>query len=622
MIRLDETFGFSDLAGMRGVLLLFILLGPMSVRAEQDSLLNVLNGLPNDTSRLPVLTDLLRATVFSKPDDALNYARRYQEIARRAGNGFELGKGHNYGGMAYVTKGERDKAMEQFLLALEYFRDGPDPWYTAMAYNNIGTILDQEKRDDKALEAFGDALQLFRQDGDSIWVANVNNNIAGVLTRQLKYDSALHHYAQAERLLIDAQQQAYAASVRMNMGHIRIKQGRPQEAVGSLRQAVMSYPEDEDESVRSFIHSLLGLALSRTGGLDSALFHLRSGLSIAEAAGARTERMYALEHLAEHFARTGSYKEAYERQQMAVALRDSILNEQRSAQIAEMQEKYESGLKDAQLAENEAQLKQRAVVIRAVAGGALLLLVAALFAYRAYRLKKRTSEQLAAKNAIIDAQLKEKELLVREIHHRVKNNLQVVSSLLDLQSRRITDQQAQDAMTSSRHRVHSMALIHQDLYRDDDLMGIAMPGYVDKLVGSLSAGLKLDDDRIRVVADVEPLSLDVDTAIPIGLILNELITNAFKYAFPDGRSGEVRITVRREGGKLLLEVRDNGVGYDPHAQRGAESTNFGMEMIRSFARKLRAEWSITNDGGTVARLLIERYKVSSDGSSEVVGGGG
>lgn len=601
---------------------IFFIVLVCGANAQTDSLLRVLNTLPKDTARLPVLTELLRATVFSSPDEALEHAAQYQAIAKRAGNPFEQGKGHNYAGMAHVTKGERDKAMEQFLLALEHFRNGPDPWYTAMAHNNIGTILDQEKRDDKALEAFGDALQLFRQDGDSIWVANVNNNIAAVLTRQLQYDSAMHHYAEAERLLLDAGQDAYAASVRMNMGHIRIKQGRPQEAIGSLRQAVMSYPEDEDESVRSFIHSLLGLALSRTGDLDSVLFHLRSGLSIAEAAGARTERMYALEHLAEHFARTGSYQEAYERQQMAVALRDSILNEQRSAQIAEMQEKYESGLKDAQLAENEAQLKQRAVVIRAVAGGALLLLVAALFAYRAYRLKKRTSEQLAAKNAIIDAQLREKELLVREIHHRVKNNLQVVSSLLDLQSRRITDRQAQDAMASSRHRVHSMALIHQDLYRDDDLMGIAMPGYVEKLVGSLSNGLRVDGDRIRVSADVEPISLDVDTAIPIGLILNELITNAFKYAFPDGRNGEVHITLRRRDSKLLLEVRDNGVGYDPHAERGEESTNFGMEMIRSFARKLRADWTISNEGGTVARLLIERYTLSTDGSREVAGGGG
>lgn len=590
--------------------------------AQNDSLLRALRSLPNDTTRLPVITELLRATVFSNPDEALEHAAQYQAIARRAGNALEQGKGHNYAGMTYVTKGESDKAMEQFLLALQFFRDGPDPWYTAMAYNNIGTILDQERRDERALKAFGDALHLFRENGDSIWVANVNNNIAAVLTRQLRYDSAMHHYGEAERLLLNAGQEAYAASVRMNMGHIRIKQERPQEAIPLLLDAVGTYPEGQDESTRSTMHTLLGLALSRSGDVDTALSHLEQALTIATAAGARTERMHALENLAEHFARTGAYRDAYERQEMAVGLRDSILNEQRSAQIAEMQAKYESGLKDAQLAENQAQLRQRAVVIRAVAGGALLLLVAALFAFRAYRVKKRTSEQLAAKNAIIDAQLKEKELLVREIHHRVKNNLQVVSSLLDLQSRRITDQQAQEAMASSRHRVHSMALIHQDLYRDDDLMGIAMPGYVDKLVGSLSTGLRVDGDRIRVFADVEPISLDVDTAIPIGLILNELITNAFKYAFHDGRTGEVRITLKRVGEKLLLEVRDDGVGYDPTAKRGSESTNFGMEMVRSFARKLRAEWSIANDGGTVARLLMERYTLSTDGSPEVAGGGG
>lgn len=301
--------------------------------------------------------------------------------------------------------------------------------------------------------------------------------------------------------------------------------------------------------------------------------------------------------------------ELYEKQgNEGRALRDSIFDEERSAQIAEMQEKYESGLKDARLAENEAQLELRAMAVRAIAGGALLLLVAGLFAFRAYRLKKRTSEQLAAKNAVIDARLKEKELLVREIHHRVKNNLQTVSSLLSIQGRGITDEAAKEAVNDSRLRVKSMALIHQDLYRAGDLTGVDMREYVEKLVNSLITSYALGD-RVRAELQVDDIALDVDTAVPIGSVLNEPVTNAMKYAWPGSRTGLLRVRFTLAADAIEPVVADDGVGKQDNS--GDErSTGFGMNMVRTFAGKLKAEHDVDHTDGTTVRMLIRNFKLA------------
>jgi len=261
------------------------------------------------------------------------------------------------------------------------------------------------------------------------------------------------------------------------------------------------------------------------------------------------------------------------------------------------------------LAENKAQLEQRSLTIKAIAAGAALVLLAALFAFRAYRIKKRTSEELARKNAVIDEQLKEKELLLREIHHRVKNNLQTVSSLLSIQGRGIADPTAKQAVNDSRLRVKSMALIHQDLYRDGDLTGVQMKEYVEKLATSLISSYDRADS-VQLQLAIEDLSLDVDTAVPLGLILNELITNTLKYAWPDAAEGVLAIGMTTSGDALRISVRDNGIGYDPDADRSADSTGFGLGMIKTFASKLKAEWSIRNENGTVVDMIVRNFKLA------------
>ena len=206
----------------------------------------------------------------------------------------------------------------------------------------------------------------------------------------------------------------------------------------------------------------------------------------------------------------------------------------------------------------------------------------------------------------IRASLREKEVLLKEIHHRVKNNLQVVSSLLGLQSRTITDATTRRMFEESQNRVHSMALIHESLYQSENLSKINFPAYIDQLASHLFRSYGADPARIQVVAAISDLRLPIDTAVPCGLIVNELVSNSLKYAFPNGRAGRIRIQMHQEGqGQIRLEVSDNGVGL-PDGINLADRKSLGLRLVRTLADQLSATVEMGGDSGAHTVLRFQQ----------------
>ena len=204
---------------------------------------------------------------------------------------------------------------------------------------------------------------------------------------------------------------------------------------------------------------------------------------------------------------------------------------------------------------------------------------------------KRSNESLQAEinerkraEAGLEASLKEKELLLKEIHHRVKNNLQIVSSLLSLQIGNASNEGESISLKESQNRIRSMALIHEKLYQSSDLAVIDFREYVESLVASLTRSYILNRS-LKIDVDVEDVSLDIDTAIPCGLIINELISNCLKYAFPGGETGEIRVSLHRSGGLYRLIVSDNGVGLPPGLDF-RDTASLGLQLVITLAGQL------------------------------------
>jgi PAS domain S-box-containing protein len=196
---------------------------------------------------------------------------------------------------------------------------------------------------------------------------------------------------------------------------------------------------------------------------------------------------------------------------------------------------------------------------------------------------------------LMRASLSEKETLLREIHHRVKNNMQVISSLLALQSGYVEEPRSKRFFEDCQRRVRTMALIHEKLYRSANLSTIDFGEHLREIAGMFSQAYSDTARRVATEVHADPVTLDMDTAVPLGLIVNELVTNALKHGFPDGRSGRLSISLTDTGEKLTLRVSDDGVGL-PENFSATESGSLGMKLVRSLSRQIRAELSIVYNG--------------------------
>jgi PAS domain S-box-containing protein len=217
------------------------------------------------------------------------------------------------------------------------------------------------------------------------------------------------------------------------------------------------------------------------------------------------------------------------------------------------------------------------------------------------RVRRRTGE--------LDAALRDKEVLMHEIHHRVKNNLQVISSLLNLQVRHFAGtstpdvQRVRDAFLDCQGRVHSIALVHQNLSQTTHLARLDMSGYLGELVSMILNAIG-GAPNVQVETDVNPLWLGLDQAVPCGLLVHELLTNALKHAFRNGRRGKVRLALQRQPPRSLsLTVEDDGVGMAPTLNLD-RPPSMGLELVTALARQLRADLRIDREGGTAFRLVF------------------
>lgn len=217
------------------------------------------------------------------------------------------------------------------------------------------------------------------------------------------------------------------------------------------------------------------------------------------------------------------------------------------------------------------------------------------------RLEQKVHEatgELTAANQQLRNALAERDVLLKEIHHRVKNNLQIVSSLLDLQTNAIIDDQSRSFFQESRNRIQAMAMIHEILYETSDFVMIDFGRYLERLLASLFQ-IYVPDGRISRLVDVGDVALGLDEAIPCGLIINELVSNALKYAFPDGRSGEVKVGLNREDdGLITLTVEDDGVGL-PRGLDFRETETLGLQLVALLVQQMQGTIDLKSAPGTL-----------------------
>lgn len=305
-----------------------------------------------------------------------------------------------------------------------------------------------------------------------------------------------------------------------------------------------------------------------------------------------------------------NYLSALQQYQHYALLKDSLLKATIDKQMQELQVRFETEKKEKQLVSlkkdsllqhNKVREADNIRNITLLAAAALFIITGLLF--YSYRINKKNSTAISKKNAELNLLVTEKEWLLKEIHHRVKNNLQIVMGLLQQQSAYIDNNYALEAIQNSENRMRSIALIHQKLYQSDNLDLIFMPEYIDELVSYLKDSCGLDS-RIFFEKQIDDLYLDVAQAVPLGLILNEAITNAIKYAYPRDASGIIYISmVEGSDCEVELIIGDNGpglpTGFDP-----AKSGSLGVNLMKGLSKQLGGTLDIANEQGCMITVCF------------------
>lgn len=297
------------------------------------------------------------------------------------------------------------------------------------------------------------------------------------------------------------------------------------------------------------------------------------------------------------------YTNAYRYIKLTTEMQDSLVrrNDKRKLWQTEMQVKIKGYQQQIETVEEEnilqAQLRNIAIAV---------LLFSGSLAFVIYRRITRDNRIITQQKALLEQSLAEKENLLKEIHHRVKNNLQIISGIFDKQARLIADETTKKLLKEGQNRVFSIALVHQNLYQTENLSSVNIKSYLEILIKNIAASQQNEQQNINITLDVDDSNIDVDTLIPLGLILNELITNCYKYAFKDRQNGDIFIRFRQNKEEMVLSVKDNGVGLPDNIDI-KNTRSLGMNLVRGLTRQIHGRLDFkTNTEGT--EFTIYRFK--------------
>ncbi len=473
-------------------------------------------------------------------------------------------------------------------------------------YSNLG--LHRDARKDYILHE-----KQKLEDGDYYGHANFNNNVGVYLMREKITYTAVHHYKMALSFVdlflnkYDNGHDRYDEAlflkglIKGNLGQSYMDLKRYDEAIPLLESDVKSSKEYANgRYLANLLTSWKELARSHTaiGNLDAAKAYLDTIEGNSNVLPIEFKKLKADYYLKKGAADSASYYyKKYIRDKDSVTdllLDKTVLGLVVSSDLENQRITLEKQKQDIIKSQNEILERDKKLTYgKIVLFFSLLILGGIIFAYTKKSKRQRLIED---QNKIIEQSLVEKDSLLKEIHHRVKNNLQMVSSLLSLQSRNTRNDEVVSALEEGKSRVKAMALIHQKLYQTEDLSVIEMDGYIDSLVKSISSVFnKNSENEIDISIDAKDVELDVDTAIPIGLILNELVSNSFKYAFKGIPDPQIQIQISKDENRNYFNYHDNGVGI-PADVNLEDNKTLGIRLVNRLVAQLKSKLHVQNNG--------------------------
>lgn len=585
-----------------------ILFTPLIVNGQAgiDSLNSELRANHEDSIQYArILIEL--ATEFRpiNPDSSLYYGQKAVVLCQA--NNYEalLTPALNTVASAFSVKGMYDTSLVVIFRAIEHGKTQSIKIPLINAYNNLA--IDYYYRDDlnEAKRYFELSHQVALAENHPKEAANALQNIGLVSGVQGFVEEEISNYKEA-RLVFEALDfKEGIANIDMNLGTVYVAQENYELGLKSFKNAQNIFSSLNHRTSLSVIHTNLAGTYMKLGDLERAEKNALASIQISQELKQKNEEKYTTELLSKIYKEKGDLNKAYLTLKQYQILKDSIFNEEKVMQIEKLKIEFDTEQKEAEIVLlntssqlKDQQIRQQNFFIAAIAVGGFLILLLTIVLFNRYKLKNRLLKVLHEKNLIISSALSEKETLLKEIHHRVKNNLQIIESLLSLQDATKGNRKPEELLKISQDRIHAISSIHDKLYRSENLKEIDFKNYVEELLVHFKS--TYDSESVNFKSSIEAVNLDLDQLIPCGLILNELITNSLKYAFEKSEDKTIEISGSKGNeGSYQLEISDNGIGFCSDHQN---TSSIGLQLVDSLVDQLDGVIERVEKVGTSYRI--------------------
>jgi len=574
--------------------------------------------------------------------DLRNYdsSRYYARNALSAAEIYHIDslKGYSliYLGMSDFKTGAFKQSIEKYKNAVSVFIKANKLPGLASTYLDIGISEDKISQYGEAINYFLRSSVIFENLKNDEYLSYNFNSIANCFVELNNYPKALEYNKKALTIREKLHEKELVAESLNNIGFVFEKNKQPDSAIYYLSRCLTMRQYEKDSTTLVLTLQNLGASLKTKGDLKKAENYILRSQHIAANYGMKEELARGSSDLAEIYIEQKKYKQALTAINLTIStaqqlnipellleaysikynlyeqsgdyknalyygnkksdLKDSLFSVAKNKTIDELEIKYQTSQKEKDIASLHLQnnleqkiVKQQKISITVLVISAVLLLLLFMIAYNSFRVKNRANLRI--------------QTLMRDLHHRVKNNLQILSGLFTMQIENLSDENTKNALRENEARLTSMNLIHNKLYLDNTTTKIEMNEYLTKLLNHIKDSFGEHKQRaIDLRIEVSTIMLEADKAVAIGLIANELATNAFKYAFTD-KGGEIHLALELiEKSKLLLTLSDNGIGLK--AENKDKAPSFGLKLVNLMARQLNSTLVVKNNHGVSYQLVI------------------
>ena len=444
------------------------------------------------------------------------------------------------------------------------------------------------------------ALAIHKEIGKDIYIGEDLGNIGEVYRLLGDYKKAINYLHNSIKFISETEYTTQFAYTNGNLGLAYLSLGKLDSANFYLdKSKKLLYQLGDNYPITTYLIEDAKL-LYEKGKYNNALQKTQQSIELSTKEGFVEQTAHGYELLSKIQKGKRNFKDALYAYEKYRVLNDSLSNIGLVREMERQRTDFEVSKREETIQVLEKVNKLRNTIILIMAIGIVLIALSALSYFKLYGKLKLVNGELEIKNNIIEEALHEKEALLKEIHHRVKNNLQIISSLLSLQSRQLNDEKAKIAIENSQNRLQSISLIHQKLYQSNNIAYIKAQEYVEQLMTELHNAFFKESIIIQHKLDIENLNLNMDVMVPLGLIINELTINAYKYAFVEKGTGTIEIKLKKkviDNNNYQLSFKDNGIGL-PNDVNPLKASSLGLKLVSILSRQLGGELSYNASNGS------------------------